>query len=161
MIFFTLKLQVRNDVKDFCDRMEPDRTCVDHTFIDECQKILHGNAVSPGHVIRAGLQNGIMLAWARQEFQALLDWNIYRRWIEHSRSSPEHSDILYMVRTDGGVDAAKRLHLPLLPTPSVPVTPPPPGSLVLHFIPKHWCSLLTLMLPSAPAHQDSSQGWPC
>jgi len=34
---------------------------------------LHGNAVSPVHVIRAGLQNGIMLAWARQEFQALLD----------------------------------------------------------------------------------------
>ena len=91
-------------------------------------KILHGNAVSPGHVIRAGLQNGIMLAWARQKFQALLDWNICRRWIEHRGSSPEHSDILYMVKTDGGVDAAKRLHLPLLPTPSVTVTPPPPGT---------------------------------
>jgi len=33
-----------------------------------------------------------------------------------------------MVKTDGGVDAAKRLHLPLLPTPSVTITPPPPGT---------------------------------
>ena len=39
---------------------------------------LHGNAVSPVHVIRAGLQNGTIqcnvgLGQARHEFQALLD----------------------------------------------------------------------------------------
>ena len=46
-------------------------------------------------------------------------------------------DILYMVKTEGSVDAAERLHLPLLPTPSVTVTPPPPGSLVLLFRPQN------------------------
>ena len=46
-------------------------------------------------------------------------------------------DILYIVKTDGSVDAAERLHLRLLPTPSVTVTPPPPGSLVLHFRPQN------------------------
>ena len=42
-------------------------------------------------------------------------------------------DILYMVKTDGSVDAAERL----LPTPSVTVTPLPPGSLVHHFRPQN------------------------
>ena len=93
---------------------------------------LHGNAVSPGHVIRAGLQNGTMSAWARPGKNFRPYW-ILRRLIEHS-GSPQSMmqlrdlDILYMVKTDGSVDAAERLHLPLLPTPSVTVTPPPPGT---------------------------------
>ena len=102
---------------------------------------LHGNAVSPGHVIRAGLQNGTMSAWARPGKNFRPYW-ILRRLIEHS-GSPQSMmqlrdlDILYMVKTDGSVDAAERLHLPLPPTPSVTVTPPPPGSLVLLFRPQN------------------------
>ena len=124
-------------------------------------KILYGNAVSPGHVIRAGLQNGIMLAWARQKFQALLDWNICRRWIEHRGSSPEHSDILYMVKTYGGVDAAERLHLPLLPTPSVIIIPPPPGTPFQISDPNTgapyllWCYHLHLHTSPLPSHSLS------
>ena len=76
---------------------------------------LNGNAVSPGHVIRAGLQNGTMSAGI-SGFTEYLEDKLNTAGHLQSIMQLRDSDILYMVKTDGGVDAAKRLHFPLLPT---------------------------------------------
>ena len=68
------KIQVSNDVDEWCVRMERDGSYVDHTFIEMSARILdsdivvvslHGNASGPGHVIRAGLLDGSESARAR------------------------------------------------------------------------------------------------
>ena len=81
---------------------------------------LNGNAVSPGHVIRAGLQNGTMSAGI-SGFTEYLEDKLNTAGHLQSIMQFKDSDILYMVKTGGGVDAAKRLHLP-------PPSPPPPGT---------------------------------
>ena len=96
---------------------------------------LHGYAVSPGHVIRAGLQNGTMSVRARPGRNSRLYWILIEDELNtagHLKSIMQFrdSDILntWSRMIDGGVDAAERLHLPPLPTPSVTVTRPPPGT---------------------------------
>ena len=103
---------------------------------------LHGNAVSPVHVIRAGLQNGTMSAWVRPGMNFRLYW-ILRRWIEHEHIGSSPSSEILTFSTWSRLMAVLLLlrdctfHCSLLPTPSVTVTPPPPGSLVLHFRPQN------------------------
>ena len=67
---------------------------------------LHGNAMSPGHVIRAGLQNGTMSAGI-SGFTGYLEDELNTAGHLQSIMQFKDSDILYMVKTGGGVDAAK------------------------------------------------------
>ena len=163
------KIQVSNDVDEWCVRMERDGSYVDHTFIEMTARILdsdivvvslHGNAMGPGHVIRAGLLDGTESARARPGknvpiFIGYFEDELHTAGHFQSLMPFRDSEILDMVKSDGGVNTAEILHLPLqpcateeaemsftpsvnstqfqtpapvLPPHSIQVTPPPPGT---------------------------------
>ena len=118
-------VQVDNNVNDWCDRMELEGTYVDHTFIEMSARILdsdivvvslHGNATGPSHMIRAGLLDG-----KQGQIRPGKNLPIFIGYFEDERHTDGHfqslmpfrdSDILDMVKADGGVDAAEILDLP-------------------------------------------------
>ena len=125
-------VQVDNDVNDWCDRMELEGTYVDHTFIEMSARVLdsdivvvslHGNATGPSHMIRAGLLDGKL-----GQIRPGKNLPIFIGYFEDEKHTAGHfqslmpfrdSDILDMVKADGGIDAAEVLDLPPRP-PNVP-----------------------------------------
>ena len=159
-------VQVGNDIGKWCDEMQRDGKYVDHTFMEMSAKILdsdivvvslHGNASGPGHVIRAGILDG-----DTDKTRPGKNMPIFIGYFEEERHTAGHfqalepfkdSEILDSVKTDGGVDTAEKLKLPLRPqeqaemsfapnvnstqfqTPAPPsnpsdvtITPPPTGT---------------------------------
>ena len=121
-------VQVDNDVNDWCDRMELEGTYVDHTFIEMSARILDSDIVvvslhGPSHMIRAGLLDG-----KSGQIRPGKNLPIFIGYFEDEKHTAGHfqslmpfrdSDILDMVKADGGVDSAEILDLPPRP-PNVP-----------------------------------------
>ena len=121
-------VQLGGDVGDWCDRMKRDGTYVDHTFMEMSARILdsdiivvslHGNASGPCHIIRAGLLDG-----TPGRARSGRNFPIFLGYFEDERHTAGHfqsltpfrrSDILDMVKADGGFDVAEHLHLPSPP----------------------------------------------
>ena len=122
-------VQVGNDIGKWCDEMQRDGKYVDHTFMEMSAKILdsdivvvslHGNASGPGHVIRAGILDG-----DTDKTRPGKNMPIFIGYFEEERHTAGHfqalepfkdSEILDSVKTDGGVDTAEKLKLPLRPS---------------------------------------------
>ena len=121
-------VQVGNNIGEWCDEMQRDGKYVDHTFMEMSARILdsdivvvslHGNATGPGHVIRAGILDG-----DPYKIRPGKNMPIFIGYFEEERHTAGHfqalepfkdSEILDMVKTDGGVDTAEKLKLPLRP----------------------------------------------
>ena len=116
-------LQVGNNVDDWCQRMFRDGTYVDLTFFEMSASVLdsdiavvslHGNASSSCHVIRAGLLDG-----RHGQARSGKNFPIFVGYFKDEKHKSGHfqsitpyrdSEILDMVKNDGGFDVAEQLN---------------------------------------------------